>query len=211
MRIKAKVWCTSTEVQKTDLFQHPCRFSELLVGVPFFSDDLHPEQGRVYLYENNGGGDLKESHNLPFTFSADKWRANFGRAIAAVGDLDLDGFQDVAIGAPYEDKGEGVVYIYRGSKDGLVPTPMQVIKGSTVSRGIKSFGYSLSGGLDMDANGYPDILIGAYQSDTVVLLRSKPVISISSTIKIDPGTFDIKGHKTCNETGERNVKFATLW
>lgn len=33
---------------------------------------------------------------------------------------------DVAIGAPYEDGGEGVVYIYRGSKKGLVETPMQV-------------------------------------------------------------------------------------
>lgn len=33
--------------------------------------------------------------------------------------------------------------------------PSKVIKGSTVSPGIKSFGYSLSGGLDMDANGYP--------------------------------------------------------
>jgi len=33
---------------------------------------------------------------------------------------------DVAIGAPYEDGGEGVVYIYRGSNNGLVETPMQV-------------------------------------------------------------------------------------
>ena len=37
--------------------------------------------------------------------------------------------------------------------------PSKVIKGSTVSPGIKSFGYSLSGGLDMDANGYPGTLV----------------------------------------------------
>ena len=34
--------------------------------------------------------------------------------------------QDVAVGAPYEDSGEGIVYIYRGSEKGLVETPMQV-------------------------------------------------------------------------------------
>ena len=69
------------------------RYSELLVGAPFFSDDLHPEQGRVYLYDNKGSGDLRLSAKLPEAFSSDRWRANFGRAIAAVGDIDLDGFQ----------------------------------------------------------------------------------------------------------------------
>ncbi|KAJ7389987.1 integrin [Desmophyllum pertusum] len=165
--------------------------SELLVGAPFYSDDLHPEQGRVYLYENKDGQNLVLSHF--FTIKKDKWRANFGRALAPVGDVDLDGYQDVAISAPYEDGGEGVVYIYRGSQKGLVETPMQVIKGSSVSPGIKSFGYSLAGALDMDYNGYPDLLVGAYQSDTVVLLRSKPA------------------RKTCNATTlEGNVEFATL-
>lgn len=184
-------------------------FSELLVGAPFFSDNLHPEKGRVYLYENKGDGDLRLPLELPTTYSKGSWRANFGRAISAVGDIDLDGFQDVAIGAPYENDGEGVVYIYRGSLDGLVKTPMQVIKGSSVSPGVKTFGYSLSGKLDLDDNGYPDILIGAYQADTVVLLRSKPVISVSSSISISPNTFDIKGNKSCNKTGQGNVEFAT--
>ena len=45
------------------------------------------------MYENKGNGDLRLSHKLPVAFSTDKWRANFGRAIAAVGDIDLDGFQ----------------------------------------------------------------------------------------------------------------------
>ncbi|XP_074622012.1 integrin alpha-6-like isoform X1 [Acropora palmata] len=184
-------------------------FSELLVGAPFFSDDLNPEKGRVYVYENNGNGNLSLSLELPITASKNMWRANFGRAISAVGDIDLDGFQDVAIAAPYEDHGEGAVYIYRGSSNGLVKTPMQVIKGSSVSPGIRTFGYSLSGRLDMDENGYPDILVGAYQSDTVALIRSKPVLSVSSSIAVSPSTFDIEGRKTCNETGQGNVQFAT--
>ncbi|RMX38988.1 hypothetical protein pdam_00008175, partial [Pocillopora damicornis] len=184
--------------------------SELLVGAPFYSDDLYPEQGRVYVYENKGNGNLVLSHKLPTGGRKDRWRANFGRALASVGDIDLDGYQDVAVGAPYEDSGEGIVYIYRGSEKGLVETPMQVIKGSSVSAGIQSFGYSVSGILDLDTNGYPDVVIGAYQSDTAVLLRAKPVISMSSTITISPDTFDIKGRKTCNETErEGNKKFAT--
>jgi integrin alpha 8 len=41
---------------------------------------------------------------------------------------------------------------------------------------MKSFGYSLSGGLDLDENSYPDLIVGAYKSDAVVFIRSKPVI-----------------------------------
>lgn len=34
-------------------------------------------------------------------------------------------FLDLAVGAPYEEDG-GAVYIYLGSKDGLITTPSQV-------------------------------------------------------------------------------------
>lgn len=48
---------------------------------------------------------------------------------------------------------------------------------------LKTFGYSLSGGIDMDHNGYPDLLIGAYENDAIVLLRSKKIIDISTYIR----------------------------
>lgn len=48
---------------------------------------------------------------------------------------------------------------------------------------LKTFGYSLSGGTDMDQNGYSDLLIGAYENDAVVLLRSKKIIDISTYIR----------------------------
>lgn len=45
--------------------------------------------------------------------------ARFGMAISAVPDLDLDGYSDVIVGAPLEEKETGVIYVYRGEKKTL--------------------------------------------------------------------------------------------
>lgn len=47
---------------------------------------------------------------------------------------------------------------------------LQVIWGSSISPGFRTFGYSLSAGLDVDRNQYPDLLVGSLD-DTVALLR----------------------------------------
>ena len=56
---------------------------------------------------------------------------------------------------------------------------------------ISTLGYSLSGGLDKDFNNHTDLLVGAYESDTVVILRARPVIDIvtwfgNKTVRINP-------------------------
>ena len=61
---------------------------------------------------------------------------------------------DLAVGAPYEE-GSGAVYIYLGSKAGIVNVPSQKILASSISPLLKGFGISLSRGLDMDHNNYP--------------------------------------------------------
>ncbi|XP_057557833.1 integrin alpha-7 isoform X2 [Hippopotamus amphibius kiboko] len=121
-----------------------------------------------------------------------------GAVLAVLGDLNQDGFPDLAVGAPFD--GDGKVFIYHGSSLGVVATPSQVLEGEAVD--VRSFGYSLSGGLDVDGNHYPDLLVGSL-ADTAVLFRARPVLHVSHEVSILPRTIDLEqpncasGHSVC--------------
>ena len=76
------------------------------------------------------------------------------------------------------------MYIFRGSRSGIIEEYSQRIAASDLltARPLTTFGYSLSGGNDMDINGYPDVLVGSYASDKVLLLRARPVINVKTTV-----------------------------
>ncbi|XP_022236437.1 integrin alpha-PS1-like, partial [Limulus polyphemus] len=144
-------------------------YDDLVVGAPFYFSDH--EGGAIYVYLSSETGIGTDT--VPNYYTG-KPESRFGFAIASAGDLNRDDFTDLAVGAPYE--GTGVVYIYLGSKTGLNKEPSQIIQASDFPKQVLSrtnlatFGYSISGTLDLDGNGYPDLLIGNYESDTVTLL-----------------------------------------
>jgi hypothetical protein len=66
------------------------------------------------------------------------------------------------------------VLLYHGSASAATfdTTVVQRIDASDMhDSSLTTFGWSLSGGRDMDGNGYEDVLVGAYASDRAVLLR----------------------------------------
>ncbi|CAJ0966300.1 unnamed protein product, partial [Ranitomeya imitator] len=109
---------------------------------------------------------------------------------------------DVAIGAPKEDEFLGAVYIFHGDADGIVPQYSMRISGRKLNPTLKMFGQSISGGIDMDKNGYVDVTIGAFMSDSVVLLRTRPVITVDASI-ILPSAINITAPQ-CHD-GTQNV------
>uniref|UniRef100_A0A8C6T589 Integrin alpha 4 n=1 Tax=Neogobius melanostomus TaxID=47308 RepID=A0A8C6T589_9GOBI len=126
-----------------------------------------------------------ELSELDFALSgSEAYAARFGEAIADLGDLDDDGYPDVAVGAPHEDELRGAVYLYNGRQDGISPTPSQRITGATVGRELFMFGQSLSSGVDIDDNGYQDIAVGAFLSDSAVVLRSRPVVRVQASVHL---------------------------
>uniref|UniRef100_A0A8D3CPW9 Integrin subunit alpha 4 n=1 Tax=Scophthalmus maximus TaxID=52904 RepID=A0A8D3CPW9_SCOMX len=74
--------------------------SDLLVGAPLTTGAVR-EEGRVHVYINQGQAKLLEAE-FQLTGS-DAYAARFGETIADLGDLDDDGYHDVAVGAFLSD------------------------------------------------------------------------------------------------------------
>ncbi|XP_073519863.1 integrin alpha-7 isoform X3 [Phyllobates terribilis] len=158
-------------------------WTDLLVGAPNYFSRKEEIGGAVYVYMNKGG---KLDSSPPIRLNGTDG-SMFGLTIESLGDINQDGFKDIAVGAPFD--GSGKVFIYHGSKSGLVTKPAQVLDG--VSVGVSTFGYSLSGGLDIDGNSYPDLVIGSL-ADTVVLYRSRNVIRVFKDVTITPQNIDLE-------------------
>jgi len=82
---------------------------------------------------------------------------NFGWPLASVGDIDGDGYADIAVGAIQAFGGTGAVYIYRGGPLGTSALPAITLSGSDGG----AFGNYIANGSDVNGDGYPDLLIGA--------------------------------------------------
>lgn len=168
---------------------------DLVVSAPFYYNNTERSGGAVYLYANDGKSKVVLAGRL-----TGKPESRFGFALANCGDLNHDKYEDLAIGAPYDPNG-GTVYIHLGSAAGIRPVASQVIRASELSTNLQTFGYSLSGGLDMDQNGYPDLVVGSYADDSVFILRARPIIEITTKIEGNLTRIDLN-RTTCD--GEKN-------
>ncbi|KAG8178041.1 hypothetical protein JTE90_022924 [Oedothorax gibbosus] len=174
---------------------------DIVVGAPFFTDlnskESKYEEGRVYVHYQTPKHqfEIEDRSALDGTFT----KGRFGLSLASLKDINRDGFEDFAVGAPYAGKdGRGVVYIYHGSPSGVRDKPSQVITAEDFpGNELRTLGFSLSGSKDMDSNQYPDIAIGAYDTEQVIYMRSRPVVNITSTMKLSKEIVSLED-KTCN-------------
>uniref|UniRef100_A0A803VVP1 Integrin subunit alpha V n=1 Tax=Ficedula albicollis TaxID=59894 RepID=A0A803VVP1_FICAL len=155
-------------------------YTDLFIGAPLFmdrsSDGKLQEVGQVTICLQQASGGFQTAKLNGFEVFA-----RFGSSIAPLGDLDQDGFNDIAVAAPYggEDK-RGLVYIYNGGASGLNAIPSQILEGQWAARTMPpSFGYSLKGATDVDKNGYPGPL-GCF------LCRARPVIRVNAALEVNP-------------------------
>uniref|UniRef100_A0A669EQH5 Integrin, alpha V n=1 Tax=Oreochromis niloticus TaxID=8128 RepID=A0A669EQH5_ORENI len=176
------IWCSYF------VFHPSVSNMDVFIGAPLFMDRASEgklkEVGQVSVYLGRGGFSFQPPQLLTGTHTY----ARYGSAIAALGDLNMDGYNDVAISAPYGGPNHnGLVYIHNGSPQGPKATPSQCLEGKWASSYMPpSFGYSMSGNTDIDQNGYPDLIVGVFGADKAVLYRARPVISVNATLDITP-------------------------
>jgi len=87
---------------------------------------------------------------------------DFGNSVAYLGDVNLDGFDDILIGAPASDPGgridAGSVFVYSGADGSLL------LQWDGLAAGDQ-FGSAISGLQDTNADGIPEIIVGAQFAD----------------------------------------------
>ncbi|KAL5496319.1 hypothetical protein EMCRGX_G012578 [Ephydatia muelleri] len=176
-------------------------YDELIVGAPFYTDYTKSsymyEVGRVYVFQNTKGNlsatPIILSSPNPFT------GGRFGHVVLSVGDINGDGTEDFAVGAPYESctssdgtSSTGSVYLYTGDRTTFVSqTPIQKITACDIRQRsltalnnatLRSFGYSLASKADLDGNAYNDLAVGAFESRAVFVLRTFSVANVTATL-----------------------------
>ncbi|XP_013373894.1 PREDICTED: integrin alpha-1 isoform X2 [Chinchilla lanigera] len=189
----------------------------LLIGAPMYMGTEKEEQGKVYVYTLNQtrfeyqmslepikqtccsslkhNSCTKENKNEPCG-------ARFGTAIAAVKDLNLDGFNDVVIGAPLEDDHAGAVYIYHGSGKTIRKEYAQRIPSGGDGKTLKFFGQSIHGEMDLNGDGLTDVTIGGLGGAALFWSRDVAVVEVS--MNFEPNKVNIQ-KKNCRVEGKETV------
>jgi hypothetical protein len=120
-----------------------------------------PTEGAAYLFMGSSAG---VDSNPAATWVGETETSNLGYSVNSAGDINRDGFGDVAIGVPFAPSADGApqtgrVDLYPGSGDGIDDSTSRVVINAP-DTGI-AFGFSVSGVGDTDGDDFDDLLVGA--------------------------------------------------
>ncbi len=132
-------------------------FDDVIVGAPFFFE-TQTHEGFAYVFHGSSTGIITTAAQ---TLKLGQRMAYFGQRVAGLGDVNADGFSDVAVSAPDYDGGEineGKVFVYLGSPSGISSIASWTAESNQA--GAK-FGSSIASAGDINGDGIRELLVGA--------------------------------------------------
>ena len=136
-------------------------YSDVIVGA-YLYDNGQTDEGRAFVYHGSATG---INITAAATVESNLVVAYLGCSVASAGDVNGDGYNDVIIGAYGYTNGqnnEGAAFVYHGSATGINTTATATVESNQTNAFM---GVSVAGAGDVNADGYSDIIVGAYFYD----------------------------------------------
>ena len=128
-------------------------FVDLIVGAPGNDSDGN-NAGRAYVFSGLNGDTL-------YIFTGEAAGDNFGISVASAGDVNNDNYDDLIVGARFNDAGgnnAGRAYVFSGQTG----VTLNVFTGEAAN---DAFGHSVASAGDVNSDGFDDLIVGARSND----------------------------------------------
>jgi hypothetical protein len=140
-------------------------YADVLVGA-YTESSGGPDAGAAYLLEGPIEGN-RRLWTAQAKFVGEEAADQAGWAVSPAGDIDGDGMDDILIGAPnYHADGiySGAAYLVLGAPRGTIDLSEADGRMTGETSGDQA-GYALTGGADINGDGFDDVLVGAPEND----------------------------------------------
>ncbi len=145
-------------------------YGDLVVGNRLAADD----DGLAWVFHGGPAG----LSATPATSMPGPESGFFGEAVAGLGDVNGDGYGDVAVGAPSFNNARGAVQVHLGGPAGVGAAPSMTLLPPVADEG--AFGAELLVAGDVNGDGYADLGVGAPEARTLGLQTGRGLVYLGS-------------------------------
>ncbi len=129
-------------------------YDDVIVG----ANGHNSNAGSAHVYKGGPGG-VDRSTEVELTSTDAAPSEQFGTSVSGIGDMDDDGYDDLVVGAPWDDS-IGSVSVYLGTANGIVSQSETRITASDATPDA-AFGWSVAGIGDSNGDGQDDFITGS--------------------------------------------------
>jgi len=144
-------------------------YDDLIVGA-LVSDTGDSSTGRAYVFSGQTGDTI-------YVFTGEAAEDRFGQKVASAGDVDNDGFDDLIVGAIFNNaggSGAGRAYVFSGQSGDTI----HVFTGEAER---DAFGNSVASAGDVDNDGFDDLIVGASHNGAVAFYSGRAYVFSGKT------------------------------